>query len=61
MRYTIYLALLTLIFTSCDESTITERFNRVETHELILTDQNGKSYNLIVDQEGNVKAMEVSE
>lgn len=53
--------LFALIFASCGESTITERFNRVETHELILTDQHGKSYSLQVDQEGNVKALEVSE
>lgn len=60
MKHKITLALLTLILVSCGESTITEHFKRVETNELILTDQHGKNYMLQVDEEGNVKAIEVS-
>lgn len=52
--------IITLGLYGCDgESTVTEHFKRVETKELILTDQQGKTYQLKVDSEGNVKALEI--
>ena len=60
MKNKINLVLFALILFSCGESTVTEHFKRVETNELILNDQHGKNYSLQVDEEGNVKALEVS-
>lgn len=61
MKHKIILACLPTILLACGESTVTEHFKRVETNELILTDQHGKNYMLQVDEEGNVKAIEVGE
>lgn len=58
----IILATILILLISCDnESSVTERLKRVETKELILLDQNGKSYQLLVDDSGNVKAIQVTE
>lgn len=61
MKYKFFFVIITFVFASCGESTVTEHFKRVETKELILTDQHGKNYMLQVDEEGNVKAIEVGE
>lgn len=53
------IVMLTGLFSCNGESTVTEHFKRVETKELILKDQHGKSYQLEVDKAGNVKAIEV--
>lgn len=56
----ILILILLLIMISCNgKPTVTERFKKVETNELVLTDQNGKSYKLTVDESGNVKAIEL--
>lgn len=45
---------------SCNgKSTVTERFKQVETEELILTDQHGKTYRVEVDEAGNLRAIPV--
>lgn len=55
-----FLIAMCAFFFSCNgESTVTEHFKRVETKELILTDQDGKTYQLTVDKAGNVKAIEL--
>lgn len=59
MKYVGILMLL-LACISCDgKSTVTERFKQVETQELILTDQHGKTYRVEVDEAGNLKAIPV--
>ncbi|MBN8693052.1 MAG: hypothetical protein J0L69_07625 [Bacteroidetes bacterium] len=58
-QISILLLLMSLI--CCEnEPSVTERLKRVETKELILLDQNGKSYELRVDDSGNVKAIQVN-
>lgn len=58
----IFTASLVFALTACNnQPTVTERFKRVETKELILLDQHGASYELQVDESGNVKAIKVNE
>ncbi|MGE0569020.1 MAG: hypothetical protein AB7O73_13860 [Bacteroidia bacterium] len=59
MKKFLILILLPIMIGCDSEPSVTERFKRVETNELILINQNGKSYQLQVDDSGNVKAIEI--